>query len=604
MKLKNKFNRDVASVIALIFLVWLASVLVSKPIFSRPLHEHHEWLTAHTLVSMRAFEEWGFWKLLGASIRVPKSYEFIGVDLTYFTKGEGIYLSYPSLWLVLPYVAFKFLSLLPLDINLSPQYLQAYNLIVNRLICGVVIYYLYLEIIKIIAGNTLTDYHKKMIAFLGLMGWMFTPPVLYWTQNVYLSDQAVLLPIYIIFLISLKCKFKFEQLSTPGKSLLFIASLVACGIDWYGWVSVSVILSIVLVDRWLSRNRGLFSPVAFLMQYLNSIKWLFSGMLVSEVAFLAQLFYYQDGLNQIYETFLYRSSTIYKGDELTLILLLRTIVEHWIAYYPPRLQQITKPDNYHYYPPRLQQITKPDIYHLIAVLVAALLILGILYYFDRKSEDRPLSVYVYALVFLVPLLQLYLLKQHSYIHDFSAFKMGLPISFSLLVLPAVLLSLILKNTWSYRNVQFLHGNVYILIFIVLLGLMMIFSSRTGVTKFAGVGGNINQDKGFLVARNIAFDDLPITNDESLVVDPSPPQPLWYTNRFIYSPSQLKNLLSQGKLNVENLKKMKPIFLAFRDEPINTNVSELCEGKWIDLVEKVDGREVIACRSSELHPLFD
>ncbi len=588
MKLKNKFNRDVASALALIFLLWLVSVLVSKPIFSRPLDAQHEWLTAHTLVSMRAFEEWGFWKLLGASISVPKSYEFIGVDITNFTKQEGIYLSYPSLWLVLPYVAFKFLSLLPLDIDLSPQYLQGYNLIVNRLICGVVIYYLYLEIIKIITGNTLTDSHKKMIAFLGLMGWMFTPPVLYWTQNVYGPDQPVLLPIYIIFLISLRCKFKFEQLSTLGKSLLFIASLVACGIDWYGWVSVSIILLIVLVDRWLSRNKGSFSPIAFLKQYLNSIKWLFSGMLVTGVAFLAQLLYYRDGLNQIYKTFLSRSGTVHKGNILTPILLLRRIVKHWIVYYPPALQRITKPNNY----------------HLIAVLVAALLILGILYYFDRKREDRPLSVYVYVLVFLVPFLQLYLLKQHSYAHNFSAFKMGLPISFSLLILPAVLLILILKKTLSNRNFQFLHGNVYISIFIVSLGLMMIFTSSSGVTKFARVGRNINQDKGFLVARNIAFDDLPITNDESLVVDRTPPQPLWYTKRFIYSPSQLKNLLSQGKLNVENLKKMKPVFFAFRDEPINTNVSSICEGKWIDLVEKVDEREVIACRASELDRLFD
>ncbi|MEM7594724.1 MAG: hypothetical protein AAF383_25045 [Cyanobacteria bacterium P01_A01_bin.83] len=587
MKLKNKLNRDVTITISLILLLWFISVLVSRPIFDRPVG----WITAHTLVSMRAFEEWGFWKLLGASTLIPKSYEFIGVNISYFTKQEGIYLSYPSLWLVLPYAAFKFLSLLPLNIDLSSQYLHAYNLIVNRLICGVVIYYLYFEIINIIAGDTLTDYQKRLIVFLGFTGWMFTPRVLFWTQNGYFSDQAVLLPIYSIFLISLRCKFKFGQLSTPEKSLLFIASLVACGTDWYGWISVAIILLIVLLDLWLSRNEVSFSPLVFLKQYWNSIKWLLSGMLVAGVTFLAQLLYYRDGFNQIYEIFLKRTG-ITMGDDLgnalTPMVLLRGIVRYWTAYYPPRLQQIIKPSNY----------------HLIAVLVAALLILGTLYYFFRTSEDRPLCVYVYVLVFLVPLLQLYLLKQHSYIHGFSAFKMGLPISFSLLILPAVLLILIWKKTLSNRNFQFLYGNVYISIFIVSLGLIMIFSSRSGVTKLAGVAGNISQDKGFLVARNIAFDDLPITNHEALVVAPFPPPPLWYTNRFIYSPSQLKNLLSQGKINVENLKKMKPVFLAFQDEPINTNVSKLCEGEWIDLSEKVDGREVISCRSSELHRLFD
>lgn len=597
MKIRIKLNAVFASEIALIFLAWLISVGVSSPVFNRPLGDLHEWLTAHTLVSMRAFEEWGFWKLLGASILIPNSNEFIGVDITAFTKTEGIYLSYPSLWIVLPYTTFKLLNLLPLDISLSPLYLQVYNLIVNRLICGVVIYYLYLEIVKILAENLLTDYSRRLIAFLGLIGWMFTPPVMYWTQNVYGPDQAVLLPIYIIFLIALRCKFRFEELSKPSKFLLFIAAVCACGIDWYGWVSVAVILLLVLIDKWLFRNETSFSFKYFLKQYLNSIKFIFTGMLVAGITFLAQLLYYKDGLTQLSSIFLLRSGATMVndyGEPLTNFQILRRIVWHWIPYFPQIVRQPV--GNYG---------TKAV---LVTVILLIFIILGFLYYLFRTSQDRRLSVYVYVLVFLVPLLQLYLLKQHSFTHNFSAFKMGLAISCSLLVLPALLLTWTFKNTFGKKIFNYHQANIYISIFFVALGLVIILStlSNSGIAKFAGSGINKNQDLGFIVAKNIADDDLPIANQDSLFLNIAPFHPLrlWYTKRFIYSPASLINFRSQGKLNLQNLKRMKPIFLAFRDKPLNATVSSLCQGKWIDLVEKVDDREVIACRAPKLNRLFD
>ncbi len=598
MKIRIKLNAVFASEIALIFLVWLISVWVSSPVFNRPLGDLHEWLTAHTLVSMRAFEEWGFWKLLGASILIPHSNEFIGVDITSFTKTEGIYLSYPSLWIVLPYTTFKLLNLLPLDISLSSFYLQFYNLIVNRLFCGIVIYYLYLEIVKILNGKILTDYTRRLLAFLGLIGWMFTPPVMYWTQNVYGPDQAVLLPIYIIFLISLRCKFRFEDLSQPSQVLLVIAAICACGIDWYGWVSVAVILFVVLIDKWLSRNETFFSFKGFLKQYLNSIKFLFTGMLVAGITFLAQILYYKDGLTQLSRIFLVRSGATMvsdDGDPLTNFQILRRILWHWIPYFPQIVRQ-----------PVGTYGTKVV---LVTVLLIIFISLGFLYYLFRTSQDRRLSIYVYVLVFLVPLLQLYILKQHSFTHNFSAFKMGLAISCSLLVLPVLLLTWTFKNTFAKSIVNYHQSNTYTSIFFVALGLVIIFStiSTSGITKFAGSGINKNQDLGFLVTRNIAADDLPIANQDPLFLDMDPfPHPLrlWYTKRFIYSPDSFKNLRSQGKLNLKNIKRMKPIFLAFRDEPLNANVSSLCQGKWIDLGEKVDAREVIACRTPELNRLFD
>jgi len=615
MNVKTNFNKIVSGELGLIFLLWLISVVVSNPIFYQPLGSHRGWLTAHTLVSMRAFEEWGFWKLLGASVLIPKSYEFLGVDLTTFTKAEGIYLSYPSLWLVLPYITFKFLNLLQLNVSLSIEYIQTYNLVLNRLICGGVVYYLCLEIVKIISGNSLTDYKKRLIAFLGLVGWMFTPPVMYWTQNVYFTDQAVLLPIYIIFLNSLKCKLKFKELSGFAKALLFIASFSACGIDWYGWVSVAVILFLVFIDALLSRDTR-FKFKDFLKQYLNSIKFIFLGMVTSGLTFFAQLLYYKDGIKQILETFFYRSGVMvlvdYNNLPLKSIFLFRHIVSHWIPYFPQILQQplrqvVERP---------LKNIDSQLLISLIVFVLLSLIFLSLLYFFYKKVEDKKLAVYAFVLVFLVPLIQIYLLKQHSFVHIFSAFKMGFPITLSLLLLPATISISFFANKFrqSFTKPSF---DGLLTLFALALGLIIIISSKSGIINFASVPNNLNQELGSIVSRNFASDDLLIADPkqsslvqelpESLVVGPIPPLPpfpptqLWYTKRFIYYSNQLKDL--HLRVNAQNLKSMKPVFLAYKDLSSKASVSSICQGQWLDLAGKIEGREVVACRSPKLRHLL-
>lgn len=416
--------------------MWLISIWISNPFFNRPLYAHHEWLTAHALVSLRAFEDWGFWKLLGASILVPHSNEFLGVDLTTFTRLEGIYLSYPSFYLFLPYLTFKFLNLFSLNIELSTQYLETYNLIVNRLISSIVIYYLYIEILKIIAENFFRGYVRKLVAFLCLTTWLFAPPVMYFTQNVYGPDQAVLLPIYIIFLISLKCKFQFKNLSIPYKFLLFIASLCACGMDWYAWIFISIIMSIVFLDEWLSRTTEInFSPIAFLKQYFNSIKYFLSAMLIAGLTFLLQTLYYQGGLSQLYATFLVRIGNTLIDDNaqttpITNFELLTGIFKFLIHYLPIPSPVFNTLNN---------TITQNNQIILFLVILFIAMIMLTFYIFYHITQDRLLSIYVYLLLFLAPLLQIWFLKEHSYMHKFSAFKMALPLDLILIVMPALLL---------------------------------------------------------------------------------------------------------------------------------------------------------------------
>lgn len=621
--MRIKFSKLNFSEIGLILLVGLVSVVVSSQvaIFNREINSFFEGITAHTLVSLRDFEEWGFWKLLGASTLFPKSYEYNAIDVTTLTKPE-VYLSYPSLWLVLPYIAFKLLNILSLNASISPEYLRLYNLTFNRILCGFIVYYLYLEIIKILSQNVLTAYQKRLVALLGLIGWVFSPPVLHWTQNVYFTDEAVLLPIYTIFLIALKCRLNFEQLPTLSKFLLVISSILACGFDWYGWISVAIIIILKFVHD-LSENKNSFFSKPSLQQYLKSINFLIIGVILSGFTYIIQLAYYKEGFKQILGTFFLRAIATSKeiGVSVTPLNMLRGIVMHWCPYFPDMIQpllvrlvytesvlssagnQVLILD-----PVLFKTIDESKQFSFINAFVIFVVIFTLflfsLYYIFKQSRYKAFVLYVYTLLFLAPLIQLFLLKQHSFIHSFSAFKMSLPITFSLLVLPILTLSYCQKNLLSNSIFNISSTNTMLSVFVTVLGVIIVTNSVGEVKEFAAIVDrpDVAQEIGFLLSKNVASMELPITDVPNLVVGAYPPNPIWYGNRYIYDYQQVKGL--HLRANSHNLKSMNPVFLTYKDTLLNSSVSSICQGKWIDLTEKVESREIVACKDAELRRLVD
>jgi hypothetical protein len=182
--------------------------------------------------------------------------------------------------------------------------------------------------------------------------------------------------------------------------------------------------------------------------------------------------------------------------------------------------------------------------------------------------------------------------------------MALPISFTLLILPILLIGIVFTNRAFFT---------FIMISLIL------FSNRSVLinkNNFKSIARDINQDLGILVYQNIEFDELPITEtrplsvlpllDKGLNVQPLPPQALWYTGRYIYDIPTLRKLIQENKLNLVNIKKMNPVFLVYQEnkEKVDTNVSLLCQDQWIDLEPKLTtDRQVIACKVPELRHLY-
>ncbi len=564
--------------IGVIVLIWFSSLLISNSVFDRPLDidAHHEYLMAHSLVSLRALDQWGIGNLLGASVLVPKSSEYLHANITIFNKADGVYLSYPSLWLVVPYLIFKTLT-----IPISNANLQIYHLICDRLLSSIVIYFLFLEIIQLFEKiNFVKGWGRKILALLATSAWMFNPPVLYWSQNVYFCDQAVLLPIYGLLLFAIKERFQFHNLSRSKRLILFSLSLLAAGFDWYGWVFLFLLILVVTIHLAPKTIWAALQPVI-------------TAITIIIIWFGSQLFYFKDGFNQITNVALERVGAHLKF-ELNQEVFVMSL--YWVQYLPKFLQSIWDAG----------KLSLPIIFLGLVILLGWL-------YWHTQNKSSLLSVAL--LIIFSPLLQIVLLRQHSTIHDFSAFKFALPTIFTIwIIIPLSILILLDYLPNLLQSFVSLFGQelnpLYALIFQQTISWLMVgvfiflvvFINQdvsSEFTKFAGSGKRYPKEIGAIIQKYISTDDLPISNSMSL--GSVPPQLTWYTNRFIYRTPELRNL--PKRLNVPNLKHLNPVFLIYENEIPSQLIQNFCWGLWQSIPERVMGRRVFLCRSEKLRELL-
>jgi hypothetical protein len=557
--------------VLIVIIIWLISLFLSSSVFNRPLDidAHHEYLTAHSLVSLRALDQWGIGNLLGASVLVPKSMEYLQADITIFDKGDGVYLSYPSLWLVVPYIVFKIFA-----ISTTVANLQIYHLICDRLFSGLAIYFLFLEIILLFKKiDFLQGWGGKILALIGTSAWMLTPAVLYWSQNVYFCDQAVLLPIYVLILFAIKQRFQFENLSRPKQVILFISSLCAAGFDWYGWVFLLLLMLTIFVPL---VRKSIWSAFRAVMPIVIAIA-------VISIWFTAQLIYYKDGFHQITNIALERVGA---NLEFNLSQDIFVMSLYWHYYLP------------HY----LKELWDAGKFSLPIFSIGSL---TLLIWLCWHSQAKLCFMSTCLLILGAPLLQIAILKQHSTIHDFSAFKLGLPTVFIIWIVIPISVFILLQYLISYlSNSLSISFSTLPWLALIIIGTLGAFTNKdvsSEFVKFAGSGGAFPREVGAIVQKYIAPDDLPISDSPMIFIGSVPPQPTWYANRFVYTTQGLTYL--RDRLHLSNLKYLNPVFLSYEDEAASSQIEEFCHDSWQAIPERIMNKKVHLCRNQQLKILL-
>ncbi len=192
------------------------TVHARRPWFGKLSFEHHQWLTANTLRFARAWHAEGPWTLGFALLNEPQSVEFPTL------LSRNPYVSYPPGFVLTAY-AYSLVS----EGAPTVSSLMGWNLINHGLI-AVVLGTLSLIVLRRLGLDRGT---ATMLAAVPPTLELLLPGPLYWHQNVYFADQAVLLP-YVLFILLevIRDAYPSARTSSTWWQVLVIAWGIAC--DW------------------------------------------------------------------------------------------------------------------------------------------------------------------------------------------------------------------------------------------------------------------------------------------------------------------------------------------------------------------------------------
>lgn len=227
--------------------LFLLSVVIRIPTLNRPLSDHHEWLTAHLLLTMRIWREKGINTYYFSPV-----YTFTNVADKYINSealggirdniGNYYYVSYPPFSFIFPFFLFKVFNITP---DILP--LQIINLIIHFINA----YFIY----KIIAllGNYKNNAGIHKPALIGYVIYLFSPNTAWFHSNIYSEEiLAQLFWILLIYLVLALC-LQHKEHSLVYKIVYFLLVFLLIYTDWTSIVLL-IPISLLFLYRLLKKR--------------------------------------------------------------------------------------------------------------------------------------------------------------------------------------------------------------------------------------------------------------------------------------------------------------------------------------------------------------
>ena len=474
----------------LIFLFFFYTVYIRHEWFRRPLGYHDWWMTAHSVCVTKNWLKEGAFNLRFMHILNPASVEFDTI------LSRTPYVSYPPGALIPVFLFAKIFH--PKDLILV---YESYNLLSHCIIA----IFLFLLMFMII------DYYKEVsgtnvfFSIVPSLIYLFTPPTLYWHQNEFFTDQAVMI-LFVLFIYFEMKRFLYGDLKLPA-NLLFI------GIVFLGTLTDWLFVFIIIVAAALriffdDKPRNLWNCV------LNTL-----NLTIPAVSAIA-LFLYQIV-------------------PLGLLPDLITVFDR---------RHLAGPDGVvtNFW---MQHFVKFVIggYGYILCVATTLCSIFLLFYFifimfKKREDDNKGMVKTYVrLVFLIGLpclLQVYVFKQHSIVHAFSALKWALPLS---LIPFGIFPVIFIRLMRPHQHHKFIIS-VFVILCVILLALGVFYRTSVLYRRFFGGVNDYDKKLGELVKRNVQYRDICFSFDFD--IPEVPPQRLAYSEKRVY-------LIKLVKRNAQN-----------------------------------------------------
>lgn len=388
-------NYDHRIIILLFFtlILFLFSIPPRKPWMGVLSENGHQWVTGHSLLISRQWFFEGPNKFDFGLPWNPKSIEFPDI------KSRGIYSSFPSgmIWPI--YLISKVLNHQP---NITM--VMRYNLINHFLVAYILSCISYIILNKNGISKCKSLFFSTLVSVITL----FSPGPFYWFQNTYFSQEAIILPFCLIIL--------FETLKTYQskyvKTINIFQSLTLFYALYTDWLAVFIVV-VLIANQFFHRNHKIKT---FLINTLH--------ITIPSIIFLL-LFIYQtislSSLSSLMDKFLFRTAVSNSGKDY----ITNFFNQFWKGH-------------------ALEAFGYSNLLPLLILMVFFILSI-IKKFINKKNTQNKIKFLSLVNLLLIPnLLEIYILKNHSAIHNFTALKLVIPISLSI---PLILI--FIKNWFDY-----------------------------------------------------------------------------------------------------------------------------------------------------------
>ena len=472
----------------LIGVCFVYSVFIRRAWFERPLDTHHEWLTAHSVCVTKNWLKEGPFHLRFLHILNPASVEFDTLS------SREPYISYPP-GTFIP----VFLLATLFNINDLIQLYQVYNLI-NHFVVSLI---LFSVIFQLLTSIKITGIFHIFFSFVPAIIYLFTPPTLYWHQNVFFADQAVMILFALFIYLEMK-RFSYVKLNWWNETLFVLTVFLGVLTDWLFIfvLFVALILRISFQSKSIPLKQFIISQFDMVIPALFAMS-LFSYQVIS-MGLSSKLF-------TIFQT---------RTEGVTFIKFL--LKHFWI--------------------------NGVGGYGIVLCGSALLSLVFFMSYYsflrfkvihsNPNTKMLDAATYLIGISTLPCLLQVYTFQQHTFIHDFSALKWAIPLA----LIPFGIMPIILSELISTR--KYVLQLSILLFWLICLGLIFHYTSHH-YQMFFWKGQSNNKRVGDLVKRNAGLKDICFAFDFTIPV--FPPQRLAYSEKRVYPISKFieaKNQVSQ------------------------------------------------------------
>lgn len=480
-----------AKLVLVISLIFAYTLWLRLPFYNTLSDWHNQWLTGSTIKFTTNWYREGMVNLKFAMLETPLSIETPSIQL------RNPYPSYPPGTIVPIYILSKVFNYSP-DVKL----VQIYNYF-NHWIISVLLCYL--------AWNLLSHLSTKLRFFLSLLApltYLLMPGPLYWHQTVYFSDQAVILP----FILALVLEFKLDKTKKCKYFWLqYIVHFIGLMTDWFYYVFIGVLFIKRIINK-------------------QSIKQIFSLVLIGIICL--SIFFYQlhvlDILPALKQKLLIRTGI--SGEENELVK--KFFSKWWLGHVAKQFGYIG-----------------PWFLLISYYLFIPLFLFGMI---KKIMSDKSKELANYIFLISIPcLLQVYLLMNHSVVHDFSVLKFTVVLA----LIPFILLPQFLRfMTWDLKKVfpkyLFIPSTKFYRYLFIIFFLNLIYIHPRWHKMYVQPTTNFHVEAKY-IREQATYNDIYFS--PNFLIQENPPQKMSFSMKRVYKADTLYQMFQKiDEINNEHI----------------------------------------------------